>query len=415
MLRAKRQKPALQMRRLPLEKQVDFWNLEGQFTGFIGGVGSGKTFAGALKCLTMPPNSTGMIVAPDYQMMTTTTLPALLEAIAGTGIVKRESKQKRYIDLAGNRRIYYRSAHDPKKLRGPNLGWFWIDEAAFIKQEAWRIIAGRLRKDPGFGWISTTPKGKKHWLYSELVATGLLNYVTSSSRENTYNIGTFASMVETIGAPNWIRQEAFGEFIEELGNVFRREWFPLVDRLPNVPRLPARAWDCAATPGGGDFTASIRGDLIEGVIYLSNEVRGQWGPGEVDAIQRQTARVDGAAVPIILEQEGGSSGKRVNHYVRTSLPGHTVIDMPASGSKYQRAIPFAKMAAEGRIVLVNGPWVADWLEEVVNFTGEETRKRKSDFGDELPVLPDDRIDAASMVVNYLMPFLGAGAYGGLDA
>jgi phage terminase large subunit-like protein len=72
------------------------------------------------------------------------------------------------------------------------------------------------------------------------------------------------------------------------------------------------------------------------------------------------------------------------------------------------------MAAEGKVILVNGPWVADWLEEIVNFTGEDVRKRKSETGDESPALPDDRIDAASMVVNYLMPYLGAGEYGGLS-
>ena len=395
--------------------QAKFWALNARRKAFVGGIGSGKTFAGVLEVLRMPAGSTGMIVGPTYQSLNKATLEAFMEIAEPAGLIERHWKADRKFRLKGNRIVHYGSADNPDSLRGPNLGWFYGDELSYWEAKAWRIMAGRLRKNPGKCWVTMTPRGKNHWTYRDLFAKGRVEWVTAITASNLFNREGFADELEDVGTVNWQRQEYGGEFIDELGNVFVRSWFPVVDRLPAGGSMPARSWDCAATAGGGDFTASIRGDLIDGVIYLSGEVRGQWGPGEVDVVQRQTARIDGAGVPIILEQEGGSSGKRVNHYVRVSIPGHTVIDVPASGSKYQRAIPFAKMAAEGRIVLVNGPWVADWLEEIVNFTGEETRKRKSDLGDELPVIPDDRVDAASLVVNYLMPFLGAGAYGGLDA
>jgi predicted phage terminase large subunit-like protein len=396
-------------------EQAKFWSLKDRRKAFVGGIGSGKTFAGAIEVLRMPANSVGMIVGPTYSSMKKSTLESFFEIADPAGLIAKHLKADRKIKLVGNRTVHYGSADNPDSLRGPNLGWFWGDEVSYWEAKAWRIMAGRLRKSPGRCWLTMTPRGKKHWTYRDLFGKGRVEFVTARTASNRFNREGFAEELADVGDMNWQRQEYGGEFIDEIGTVFAREWFPIVDRLPNMPRITARSWDCAATPGGGDFSASIKGDLLDGLIYLSSEVRGQWGPGEVDTIQRQTARIDGPSVPIVLEQEGGSSGKRVNHYVRVSMPGHTVIDVPASGSKYQRAIPFAKLAAEGRIVLVNGPWVADWLEEVVNFTGEETRKRKSDFGDELPVLPDDRIDAASLVVNYLMPFMGAGAYGGLDA
>lgn len=402
MLRAKRQKPPLQMRRLPLEKQVDFWNLEGQFTGFIGGVGSGKTFAGALKCLSMPRNTTGMIVAPDYQMMSTTTLPALIEAIAGTGVIKAESKQKRYIDLAGSRRIYYRSAHDPKKLRGPNLGWFWIDEAAFVKPEVWGIMIGRLRKDPGWGWISTTPKGKGHWLFKDLVKTGVLKYVTSSSRENSYNIGSFADNVETIGDAAWIRQEAYGEFVDGGGTVFMEAMFRMLDRLPDGPYIACRGWDCATTAGGGDWTVGVLMRYYPNLdlFVIVDIVRGRWGPGDVDAIIRASAISDGPNVPYIMEQEGGSSGKRANHYVRSQLSGiQQVIDVPSTKNKLTRAMPFAKSAAAGRVAILRNFAVAELLTEVVGFTGVEENEQ------------DDQVDAASLAFNWLLRASGGQVYG----
>lgn len=394
-------------------EQARFWSIRDRRKAFVGGIGSGKTFAGAIEVLRQPPNSVGMIVGPSYPSLKKATLETFFEIAEPAGLIVAHKKADRKILLKGNRVVHYASADNPDSLRGPNLGWFWGDEASYWEAKAWRIMAGRLRKQPGRCWMTMTPRGKKHWTYRDLFAKGVVKYVVAATRSNFFNLEGFADTLAGVGNLAWQRQEYFGEFIEEIGSVFLREWFRVIDRLPNLPRISARSWDCATTPGGGDWTASIRGDLIDGLIYLSHEVRGQWGPGEVDAIQRQTARIDGAAVPIVLEQEGGSSGKRVNHYVRVNVPGHTVIDVPASGSKYQRAIPFAKMAAEGRIVIVNGPWVADWLEEVLNFTGEDVRKRKTDTGEEAPTLPDDRIDAASMVVNYLMPFLGAGEYGGL--
>lgn len=396
-------------------EQAKFWALKGRRKAFVGGIGSGKTFAGAIEVLRMPPGSVGMIVGPTYGSMMRSTLESFLEIAEPAKLIEKQRKSERKFRLRGNRVVYYGSADNPDSLRGPNLGFFWGDEVTYWEARAWKVMAGRLRKNPGRCWLTMTPRGKKHWTYADLFSKGTVEYVTAKTASNRFNREGFAEELEDVGDINWRRQEYYGEFIDECGYMFMREWFPIIDRLPNLPWLSARAWDCASTPGGGDFTASIRGYLIDGVIFLANEVRGQWGPGEVDTIQRQTARIDGPVVPILLEQEGGSSGKRVNHYVRVSIPGHTVIDVPATQSKYQRAIPFAKMAAEGRIVLVNGPWIADWLEEVVNFTGEEPRKRKFEFGDEPPVIPDDRIDAASMVVNYLIPFLGAGAYAGLDS
>ena len=395
-------------------EQSRFWSLGANRKAFVGGIGSGKTFAGALEVLRMPANSVGMIVGPTYQSLNKATLETFFEITEPAKLIERHWKADRKFKLKGNRIVHYGSADNPDSLRGPNLGWFWGDEVSYWEAKAWRIMAGRLRKHPGRCWLTMTPRGKRHWTYLDLFGRGRVEFVTARTVSNTFNREGFADELSDVGTVNWQRQEYDGEFIDEVGNVFMREWFRVIDRLPNVPTFSARSWDCASTAGGGDFTASIRGDLIVDTLYLSKEVRDQWGPGEVDAVQRQTAHIDGPGVPIVLEQEGGSSGKRVNHYVRVNLPGFTVIDMPATGSKYQRAIPFAKMAAAGKIVLVNGSWVADWLEEVVNFNGEETRKRKSVTGEETPTLPDDRIDAASMVVNYLTPMIGAGDYGGLS-
>lgn len=399
---ASRKRAALGFRKAPLPKQVDFWNLPGKFTGFVGGVGSGKTFAGAVKCLTMPRNSVGMIVSPDYPMMSKTTLPALRDLLKGTGLLVAESKKDRYLELVGGRIVHYASAHDPNKLRGPNLGWFWIDEASFVKPETWRIMGGRLRKAPGVGWLTTTPKGKRHWIYQELVEPGKMAFVTSSSRENRYNIDDFADMVENLGDANWIRQEAHGEFVDAGGTVFLGAMFRLMDRLPDGPFIACRGWDCATTAGGGDWTVGVRLHYYPrlDLFVIVDIVRGQWGPGDVDAWINATAIADGPNVPYILEQEGGSSGKRVNHYVRNQLSGiQQVVSVPSTKQKLVRAMPFAKAAASGRVAALQNSALAEFLKEVVDFTGVEENEQ------------DDQVDAASLAFNWLFRASGGQAYG----
>jgi predicted phage terminase large subunit-like protein len=105
-------------------------------------------------------------------------------------------------------------------------------------------------------------------------------------------------------------------------------------------------------------------------------------------------------VPYILEQEGGSSGKRANHYVRTQLASiQQVIDVPSTKNKLTRAMPFAKSAAAGRVAILRNFAVAEFLSEVVGFTGVEKSEQ------------DDQVDAASLAHNWLFRASGSNVYG----
>jgi predicted phage terminase large subunit-like protein len=58
------------------------------------------------------------------------------------------------------------------------------------------------------------------------------------------------------------------------------------------------------------------------------------------------------------------------------------------GDKLTRALAWANLAEEGKVILVRGPWIADFLEEVCRFTGRNDRH-------------DDQIDAVSLAVRLL--------------
>lgn len=191
----------------------------------------------------------------------------------------------------------------------------------------------------------------------------------------------------------WLKEGNW--FAEESGSLFERSWFKIVDHLPPHGRVSCRSWDCATSPGRGDFTVGLRMHFIGGHFFIDNVTRGQWGPADVDRIQREAAAHDGTEIPIILEQEAGSSGKRVNHYLRTSLPGFMVVDEPSTTNKFLRALPAARAAKAGRIHLVKGPWVGEFLSEVLEFTGKESREDH-----------DDQVDAFSLAFNWLFRAVG---------
>ena len=125
-------------------------------------------------------------------------------------------------------------------------------------------------------------------------------------------------------------------------------------------------------------------------IYITDMIKGQWGPETVDQIQRDTAAIDTAAVTVVVEEEPGTGTRRVNKALAKDLRGFKVASVKTGTDKYTRAIPAARAAHKGRIVLVNGPWVGEFLTIVSEFTGIE----KLDAH-------DDEVDALSLGFNFL--------------
>lgn len=374
------------------DPQAHFWADQAKFTAFIGGIGSGKTFAGAIKCLQMPVDSSGMVLAPTFPMLRTASLRAFLEIARPAGLIESFNKSDYEMVLKGNRTIYWRSADNPDRLRGPNLGWIWLDESAMMSEETWLIAIGRLRQSPGQAWMTSTPRGTRHWLY-DLVKKSHVSVTNATSASNFFNPEDFVSSVSTVGSADWQRQELLGEFVEPGGTLFKRHWFTSIEEMPKGDGLSVRAWDTAATSGGGDHSVGLRMHKIDGKYFIDSVIRGQWGPDELDTIQRQTAEADGQDVTVILEREPGSAGKRINQYTRLALADYHVVEESHTGGKYSRAMPSAKETARGNVVLVKGNWITSFLDEVADFNGEDGQT-------------DDQVDAFSLAFNYLFRKVG---------
>jgi len=139
----------------------------------IGGLGSGKTFAGAVKAINFigkHPGCKGVIMGPTYEMIAEGTL-SVFQEIAPDGFLtygpKRESISGGVLmRTANNSTIYVRSFDDPWKLRGLQLSWAWIDEPGQGERQGkdvgqvFRVLSSRMRDIKGGRqqiWLTSTP------------------------------------------------------------------------------------------------------------------------------------------------------------------------------------------------------------------------------------------------------------------
>ena len=137
-----------------------------------------------------------------------------------------------------------------------------------------------------------------------------------------------------------------------------------------------RSWDLAATKGGGDWTV---GSLIsqDGPprrtstnTFIEDVVRGQWAQAVLEDKIVETAENDGHSIPIIIEQEPGSSGKNYAAYLAdTVLAGYNVTIKAPTSNKWLKAQPFLACVARGRAKQLKAVWNSILKAEFRNFPG----------------------------------------------
>lgn len=140
-----------------------------RFPGYVGGIGSGKSFAGCAKVIARTNRKElGMVAAPTYPMLRDSTARTLLQMLRALGIPFEYLKSDNIITIIGSgHEILLRSLDNPDALRGPNLNYAYVDEASLIARETWNVVKGRARV--GFApqvWATFTPKGR-NWCWEE--------------------------------------------------------------------------------------------------------------------------------------------------------------------------------------------------------------------------------------------------------
>lgn len=151
------------------------------------------------------------------------------------------------------------------------------------------------------------------------------------------------------------------------GALFKRQWFGIVEQAPEGLKW-ARYWDLAASvKTSADFTASADvGMATDGTIYIRNMIRGRWEWPDAKRIMIQTMLAGNGTRHGIEEAMHGLAA--VQELRRDPTLANTHIrGIHVDKDKLARALPWAARAEAGKIKLVQGSWINEFLNEVCAF------------------------------------------------
>lgn len=409
------------------EKQASFISSTSRFSLLGGGRGSGKTGSGAQKAMRkIMQGESGSVLNPDFENFKYSTWPEFREWIDWNMVVPSQRyrnnsewspHQPFTMVFLNGAKAFCKGLKDPDSARGPNINWLWYDEGARDKTGmGWKLATAGVRvgKDPQ-AWITTTPKGKDHWMYKFFVlkeipkealdaleaaygsGTSMVEYWFTSIDDNKDNLdpGFYAQMLATYPT-GWLRdQELKGLFCDEGGVLGDRAWFygKILTAQPDNPSHRLRYWDLAASEkkitgkyksDDPDSTVGTRLSLDKGRYVIEHQVSTQALYHDIVRLMMQTAEMDGKQVPIYIEQEPGAGGKNQVAAIAgmPEFAGYTVIahnprDM---GDKVMRAMPWFSKAATGIVYMLAGEWNESFLDQLASFPGG---------------MHDDKIDSVS--------------------
>lgn len=154
--------------------------------------------------------------------------------------------------------------------------------------------------------------------------------------------------------------------VSDRGNLFKVEHFQIIHKM--VPEADVvrsiRYWDKASTQGAGAYTVGVRMLALTNGKYLITDVkRGRWSTDQREAIIKQTAEADGISTIIWHEQEPGSGGKESAEATIRNLAGYTTYADKVTRNKELRADPYSVQVNNGNILLLNGMWNYEFIEE----------------------------------------------------
>jgi len=276
---------------------------------------------------------------------------------------------------------YLENEKDKYRYQGSELQFVGFDELTQFSESQYRYLFSRLRRlknseVPIRMRAASNPGGLGHeWVKQRFIVEGKKNgrvFVPARLVDNPHlDQVEYRQSLEALDAVTRAQLLAGDWDAKTGGLMFKREWFEIVETSPERARR-VRYWDLASTEAKAgkdpDFTSGCRLAEADGIFYIEDMQHFRGSPGTVEKRVRQTAELDGKAVPIQMEQEGGASGvNTIDHYARRVLTGFAFYGDKKTGSKIEMARPVSAAAEKGNIKLVRGNWIGPFLDELEAF------------------------------------------------
>jgi len=146
-------------------------------TAYVGGVGSGKTASGVIRAKRniedWNAGEQGAIVSPTVPMLRNVIEPELRKwGLLDTPNSEYRRSENRVKYDNGSTLILESANNDRKieRLRGLNLAWAWMDEAAYQPKKVYNILNDRLRVGQYRNLFATTTPRGFNWVHDEFKA-----------------------------------------------------------------------------------------------------------------------------------------------------------------------------------------------------------------------------------------------------
>lgn len=288
---------------------------------------------------------------------------------------------------------------DHYKYRGGKYNLVCWDELTDFPEPQFTFLFSRQRRPQGstlplLTVAASNPGGTGHnWVRERFVVGTAADrlFIPASFQDNPHlDREEYGKTLDNL-LPVERARIKYGDWdVLDTDTLINAAWIQYHESKPPGGYQTVRAWDTAATSGGGDYTVGIKMSRQGDMYYIDDMVRGQWGPAEVDKVQVDTAELDGTSVRIVIEEEPGSAGKRMNQILTQKLRKFRVQSERNTGDKLVRAVPFARAMANGKISISNQAWAGDLVSELVAFTGDSKIDKN-----------DDIVDACSLAFNTL--------------
>jgi predicted phage terminase large subunit-like protein len=171
------------------------------------------------------------------------------------------------------------------------------------------------------------------------------------------------------------------------GGLFKRKWFRrIIDHAPEGLRW-FRAYDLAvSTKTSADYTASFRcAKDADGNLYIADGFRDRLEfPEQRRYVVERMKQEKNTAHGIEEALHGRAFVQELRR--ERELSGVPLKAIRVDADKFTRALAWANLAEEGKVILVRGPWIDEFLDEVCRFPD---------------ATHDDQVDAVSLAVKMI--------------
>jgi hypothetical protein len=232
--------------RIRLHKyQLEFVQSKANITVALAGIRSGKTEGGGYKTLLhaiqnpCAEDEVHLVASPTYGM-SKVPVQKIFKILYDKTIfpfcplIDYIKSERMFILSAvggGITRLQVVSLHDPDKIRGIKALSAWLDEGAYMTQDAWDVVIGRLADSNGPCWITTTPAGYNfiHELYERALGERYaavpilersIRFIHWSSLDNPFISAKGIARLASTYDPRTYSQEVKGLFIKASGLVY---------------------------------------------------------------------------------------------------------------------------------------------------------------------------------------------------